>query len=274
MCLLTVPHTIEPKIPIAYHSVVNLFDTIDETPLIENRQEIATLIGRNTAFHEAACRLINATYQLLYDNYKTALVCTNTAKISKVCKRLYERELKNKDGKKAVCHRRLLSAITPQGNLIYDDTIKSLCERVYLIKDDFEASSFTIMEQMFDYAIKGKHEVYACYCPIFGRIEHLLIPDLNLGFVTANKFINPDVTPYRTINFMRFTDIERLKLKKQRLAFNRKVATELISESIKTLRIAKSNHDSIEKHYINSVDWDMVNAKTEDIISRIKSRFK
>ena len=81
-----------------------------------------------------------------------------------------------------------------------------------------------------------RDRIYTCICPLnpHRKIEHILVPELKLGLVTANSFLPLEkaLTPYRVIHFTRFTDMEVLKKKKQRMRFNQRMAAELLDESV------------------------------------------
>ncbi len=270
----TAPHVIEPGFPGACQTTVNLCACWDEALLDQSREEIVRLSLKNKAFHARCTRYLKAARALLADNETIAAECTDYAKVQLFAKKLIHKELPVKKGSVGRAHKRLLSAVTPKGILMYGETVSALCQRVYVIRDDFGAVSRMLMAKLLDAAVAAGYEVYACYCPLEPtvRVEHLLIPELSLGFVTANKFVDTGAKPFRVINFSRFTDIEKLRKKKQRISFNKKAATELFEEAVAILKEAKANHDELEAFYLAAVDFDKVNAVAENVIQAFQSR--
>jgi hypothetical protein len=272
----TAPHIIEPSFPGAYQTVVNFSEFWNEDSLYEKRVNIRDSFIKNKKLHERCCRFLQAANSLLTDSYLIALDCTDSLKIAKFAKRLAQREFGSKKGKGAKENIRLLSAVTPSGVKTYFDTVLKMCDKVFVIKDDFGASSRILLSVLRKILLESGHEIYTCYCPLNPneKIDHIIIPELSIGFVTTNKFVVEDFEPYRVINFSRFTDIDRLKLKKQRLSFNKKAATELIEEAVSILKMAKASHDELEKYYIQAINFDQVDYKQKEVLEKILQRYK
>ena len=270
----TAPHVIEPDYPGACQTTVNLCEYWDEAALDKNREEIVSLNQKNKALHARCTRYLKAAHALLSDNEAIALECTDFLKIRSFSQKLIHKEIPPRKGSAGKEHKRLLSAVTPQGILLYRDTAAALCDRVYVIKDDFGAVSRGVMANLRDAALAAGYEVYTCYCPLepLSKVEHLLIPQLSLGFVTANKFIDPKIPAFRTVNFSRFTNVEQLRRKKQRLSFNKKAACELFEEAVRTLKEAKAVHDDLESCYLTAVDFSRVDEKAQEVIAQFIAR--
>lgn len=66
-------------------------------------------------------------------------------------------------------------------------------------------------------ALAAGLDVISCPCPLFpfGRIEHLFLPELDLGFMMFNRFHSVTLTPERTIHARRFTDLEMIRSRKR-----------------------------------------------------------
>ena len=99
-------------------------------------------------------------------------------------------------------------------------------------------------------------------------IDHILIPELSLAFVTENEYIKFGDN-YRRIHARRFADVEKMHALRGRMLFNRRVARELLREAIKTLSRAKAVHDRIESYYIDAMDFDAVNLLADKLAEDI-----
>lgn len=273
MCDGTPPHAVEPTYPGLFETVINFCEFWDEKKLAENKDVLINLFKKNKECHERCLRFLTAASSLINDNFYITLKNTNTQKIAKLTKRLVLKEFSKKKTKKPIERKRFLSAITPEGIITYTDTATKLAEKIYIIKDELGVSSSLILSLLRQYALEYGYEIYSCYCPMnpYKKLDHLFIPELNLGFMTENKFNKSDIESFRIINFSRFLDIEELKLKKQKINMNRKIVSELMNEAILSLKTAKSIHDDMESFYINAVDFNMVNNKSSSIINLIKS---
>ncbi len=270
----TPPHVIEPQYPGAYESVVNLCSCWDEDYLQAHRTEIIALCKQNSACHQQCVRFLSAAHSLLYDNYVLALNCVNTQKIAKTAAGIVSRECHRKKTGTAVEKKRLLSAITPKGNLCFTETIRTLCPRIYLIKDPYGAASNHLLTAIRSLLLEYDVTLYTCFCPLnpYSKIDHILIPELGLGFVTAGRSVPAESLPdpYRVVSFTRFTDMEQLGKRKQRLHFNRRAAGEILDAAVRSLKRAKILHDAIEKWYTAAMDFKKAGAIGDGVIEAIR----
>ncbi len=267
----TPPHVIEPRYPGAFEQIVPVFECWDDKKLAENKDAIIEMVNRNSKMHEQCCRFLAAAGALIADTYRIALEFTDLTKVERVAERIAAKEFKRMSkgcGKESV---RFISAITNKGVLLYSETAKALAEHIYLIEDDYGVSSKHILAHLRKRALDAGYNVITCYCPMspYDRIDHLFIPELSLGFMTANWFVIPELVPEKVINSRRFTDAEAIKARKKRLSFNRKAIRQMLGHAVSILADAKSSHDQIEKIYINCMDFDKITALTEEVIRQM-----
>lgn len=256
----TPPHVIEPQHPGACETVVNLCSCWDEEILQEERAELLALSRQYSACQQQCVRFINAAHSLLSDNASIALSCTDPAKIAKTAANIIGRECRRRRGISTE-KRRLLSAVTPKGNIGLLETLQS-CPRIYYIKDPYGASSNLLLTALRSLLMECGVTLYTCFCPLnpHGKIDHILVPELGIAFVTGNRAFPLELLPepYRVISFSRFTDMEALSRRKQRLRFNRRASEEILDAAVRSLRRGKSIHDAIEQLYAKAVDFTAV----------------
>lgn len=273
----TPPHVIEPQYPGAYESVINFCDCWDEEDLQKNREAVIDLSQKISACHRQCVGLLKAAHSLLQDNFLLAMTCTDAVKTAKAANHILERECKRCHGLFPKEHKRFLSAVTPKGLLCCTDTINRLCDRIYILKDSYGATGFLFMEEIRTQLLRRGFEIYTCICPLnpHRKIDHIFVPELRLGFVTATPFLplEKSLNPYRVIHFTRFTDMEQLKKKKQRMRFNQRMAAELLDESVRSLQKAKSTHDALEQLYGHAMDYKKINDKSQEILSAIRKKY-
>ncbi|WRS26752.1 hypothetical protein U6B65_10445 [Oscillospiraceae bacterium MB08-C2-2] len=271
----TSPHVIDPKYPGAFESIIDLTSCWDDSKLFACRDEIIPLAQRCSRCHEHCCRFLAAAGSLMSDTYRLALECVNTQKLASHCARLALKEfkpLKNAVPKERV---RFLTAVTNKGVVSFTDTAKKLCDRVYLITDDYGAVSRLMLTAMRSKALEAGYDVISCYCPLapFDKLEQLFIPKLRIGFMTSNRFHNYEEAfdPYRIINYQRFTDNHSFKQKRKRISFNRKVAAQMVEQAQNLLAEAKTHHDELESYYIAAMDFKKAESLTEKTIKKIQT---
>ena len=275
ICDATPPHVIEPKYPGAVESLVNLSACWDTAKLRACGSEIISLSRSCNTRHEHCCRFLNAAAILSGDTYRIALDAVDTRKLAAYADRIAEREfrpLKQRGGRESI---RLLSAVTNRGVHTFTDTINNLCERIFVITDDYGAVSRLLLHKLRSKALAAGYDIITSYCPLgpFDKIEHLLIPGLGLGFVVSNRAhdLGLLLSPHRIINSKRFMDIAELKQSKQRTTFNWKAERQMIDQAHQLLAEAKKLHDELEGYYIAATDFNMVEDITQSLITEMEN---
>lgn len=263
----TAPHVIEPKFVGALEQLINIGDCWDRKYLRNNADEIRTLYLENTAYHQRAQRFLSASSALLSDSRKIATQYTDYEKLVNYAIRLARREIGCAATQKKP-KKRLLTAITSNGVMTYNSTIKLLCERVIVIDDSIGDASEYILKLIAEYAQGCGYETVVCLSPFSHTgVEQVLIPEISLAFAREQTVDN--LEPIRKIHARRFMDLQGLKNHKYRISFNKKAGNDLQNEAIKLLKTAKTVHDELEKHYIEAMNFDAVDEKTEELIKEI-----
>ena len=101
------------------------------------------------------------------------------------------------------------------------------------------------------------------------RIQHLILPELRLAFVTSAPGMEYPGTPYRRIHLDTLLDQKHCRLNKARCRFYRRMHGLLLEEGVENLRAAKASHDKLEKVYNATVDFGGVYALAEREWDRI-----
>ena len=270
----TAPHVLDPKYPGALETIVNMGECWDTELLRKNATEIKMLSGAVSALFERSAKFLNAASSLQGDTLRLVQNCTDGAKIIRYASRLAHREFKKQRGTAGKEHKRFLSAVSSDGVVIHFETLYSLCDRFYVIEDEYGAVSPILLDYLKNYALTAGYDVISCWCPMApkDKIDHLIIPDLGLCFFTSNAVHKPEFEPTQRIHARRFIDMEELKKCRHRIGFNRKASIELISESVRLLNEAKSLHDTLETFYTLSMNFEAANQKTETVIGELFER--
>lgn len=274
VCILNAdsPHCIEPKCLGAIEQVVYFGDFLDTRALYDRASDIVQSLNDLKKLNERCQKFLSAAAAMLRDSCRIANDCTDAAKIQRTAYRIAVREFPQNDTRPGKEKRRLLSAITPEGVTVLHETIQHLCPRIYSIEDEHGASSRLLINELRQRALENGHNVISCYCPLFpyDKPEHILIPSIGIGFTTSNSWHNADYPVYRRIHATRFTDSERLRMRRQLLSFNRRAARELINEAASIQAEAKDKMDYIRKIYADHIDQ----SGTESLIGRMISELE
>ena len=103
-----------------------------------------------------------------------------------------------------------------------------------------------------------------------GRLEHLLIPELGVAFVTSRPGMAYPGKPYRRVRLDALSHPEN----KARLRFRARMAGVLREEGIAALQEAKAAHDLLEGVYNPYVDFEGVRAQAALEAGRLLSWMK
>jgi len=180
----TPPHVIEPMYPGGYQTVINICEFLDEQKLSYRLSNTVDLQTKNNELHKKCCNLLNCANILLADNYQYISKHTDFRKIYSLSKRIIKKEIPLKNNEGGVEHKRLLSAITNQGVKAFSNTITTLADKIYLLKDEYGVASNAILWTLKTALLEKGYEIYSCYCPLNQqtKLEHLFVPELKLGF--------------------------------------------------------------------------------------------
>ena len=266
LCLLdaTAPHVVEPCCWGAVEQIVPLAVCMDEKALHHKAGEILAATRENQTLHAGCRKYIHAAAALLRENRRIEESAMNTDKIRRLAGRIAQREFGSGTAEGHMTHR-FLSAITPDGPLIYHETLQTLCPRIYTIEDDQGAAARALLTELVNLARRAGVDGIVCPCPLAPDEgpEHVLFPSIGVGFTTSGCFHKADFPVYRRIHATRFLNAERLRKKRQILSFNRRAARELLEQACALSAEAKAAHDTMEAYNIAAMDWEKARAMGE-----------
>ena len=271
----TPPHVMEPKFPGARETLVNLYPCWNQDELEGKIDSIKELVREYSNCHKKASDYISLMSALLKENIRVTKECTNFSKIDRYVNNLIKREFaktKPECGREKV---RFLSAVTPNGVKAYTNTIETFCDKIYLIEDDIGVSSDYILKRIRTTALDKNLDIISSYCITnpFEKLEHIIIPQLRVAFITSNRFHKISVSNrQKRVKASRFTDISKPNNKKQYISFNKKAAHSFLKEAVKSMQDAKMYHDLLESIYIACVDFAKVDKLRELLCEDIKKR--
>ncbi len=266
----TAPHVLEPRYWGACEVVVDLCNCADNEQLFRHADAIRAATDACAEQHRRCRQYLEAVHTLLESSRRLADRCTDHEKVQRTAKRLAARECLP-TGRKGTEDRRFLSAVTPEGITVFYSTLQALCPRVYVIEDEYGAAGAHLLQELRHLALESGQHVITCACPLApsDKIEHLLFPAQGVGFTLSNPWHCADFPVYRRIHASRFTDEDTLHQKRQRLAFNRRAARELLAEAVACAAEAKAIHDEMETYSIGATDFAAVDQRRAQVVAQI-----
>ena len=250
----TSPHTIDPLYPAVCEEILN-FGQFWDSGKITDKNEILNITDQNKALHKSVSKYLNAAGQIMLDSYKIALSYTKKAEAKAFAERIIKKHIPKNSGTPYEWVR-FIEGITPEGIISYPETVTEECKNVIVISDKYRACSNIIMNEIRNYCLINGYEIITLKNPFLPSviIDHIIIPELNLAFVTEDNSILFE-TPARRIHSRRFTSNKLLHKSAGHLKLNRKVINSLLDTAVNMLQEAKAVHDKLEKHYINIMNY-------------------
>ncbi len=252
----TAPHTLDPKYPGAYDVIINLGDAWDPKSLTRNKSRIIELCDNISGCHSMATSCIMAAAKLLETNRNIASAYINSPAVQSVFHELSKELRLTKKGKEL---KRLLSAVSVGKTVFFENTLTTLCPRLYVISEEWGAASSNLLEQLHKLALTEQLEVITCYCSIENpdKIDHLIFPSIGVGITTANSFYSVKTDGITPINdLMKPVSSYDIDV----LTGHQGSAHSLIETAGSHIERAKQLHDELEAIYIAAMDFSKVDA--------------
>ena len=259
---------VEPKYPGVVEQYVNLGDCYDRTSLAPLRSQIMDCMKDYKSCYQRAYRCLNAASQVDADARSILLTDELHDRLEKRALGILSREIPHqKSILPGPVRQRFLSAVSHKGRMVLFDTVKAQCSRVYELSDRYGLAHPLLCFLLAEITAAG-FGVVACPSPLApDRLEHLLVPQLGLAFVSSSPALPYPDKAYRRLRLDSMADAELLRRIKARLRFACRMADSLTEEAVASLAQAKAMHDTLESLYNPHVDFDRVN-HTADALCR------
>lgn len=266
----TAPHVIEPKYPAAVDRYVNLGEFYDIAAAKAAREDVIRHTKAVSDAYRRAYRAFGAARQMSDHAAALMLEGLDERKLLRRTDGIVGRELRGK-GSGGKDEYRFLGSLTCQGAVWRFDSVQALCPKVYQLQDSYGFAPAMLQKIHASAAVRGFRAIVCPDPEHIDRIQHLLLPELGLAFVTSRDGMAYSGPVYRKVRLDAMVDNSYSKRFKARLKFSARVAKALRDEGLDALREAKAAHDRLEAVYHPHVDFKGVEqcAKTE--LARIES---
>lgn len=268
----TSPHIVEPKYPGCVDEILHLGDFWDEDFLRKHKDEIIETSKEVSRLFTRAYRFLKAAKDI-YDDWKAAnsegldTGLANQKAYYVIEKSLGKLPIASKPGKQ---RHLFASAISPDGLVNYLDTVIRQASMVYVIKGEPGTGKTTLMKEVADSAVKRGVSVEIYHCALDPtKIEHLLIPELDVAFTThiephTYQSESSEVIDMNECISERVTDKYADLVKK-----DKEIMEALLDTGISFLDKARTTHDKLEAYYAPTMDFDRIESIRQETVKRI-----
>lgn len=263
---------VEPKYPGVVERYVNMGDCYNKEALFPLRREITDCMAGYKGCYQRAYRCLGAAAEIMEDQRSALLTEALSQKLAKRARGILTREVPRRKGElPGKVKQRFLGAITHRGPMTLYHTALAQCGRVYALTDSYGLAHELLIHLLSGVTTSG-YDVVACPDPMApDRLAHLLIPQLDLAFLTDSSALPREMTPYRRVRLDVMADANILRHSRPRLRFARKVSAALTEEAVASLAQAKAMHDDLEAIYNPHVDFDLAEQIARNIWGEIQT---
>lgn len=279
----TSPHVIDPITPGAVDSIINFGEFWDDGNIVQEKEKIIKYNETCSRWYRIAYNYLRAAKAVSDNLSMIQEEGIELSEIYKLAADIIAKEYRSYDISMQAGRIRKFFAtgITPDGCINYSQSLVTDMEKIYLVNvpEGYYNSSF--MHVLLDGAVYRGFDVECYYCPMDPeeKIEHLIIPELKLAFITTNKW--HDLEPWEMtcedglmkeitlIDISDFQSIYYAERHRDTLQQGSKTYEKLIQTALAALDRAKETHDLVEQLYIKNMDFSKVDALVEQTVKEI-----
>lgn len=267
----TAPHIVDPKNPGAIDELINLGEFWNDGAIAEHRDQILRVNMEVGRYFARAYKYLQAAYSIYRDNeviYDTAMdhgkanvIIANT--VDKIFEEVDVSEVQGKQ------RHLFASAITPNG-LVNFLSFLLTTEEVIVLEGKPGTGTERFIERARQAAVERGIDTESYYCALNPyKLEHLVIPEMNISITTKNPSHEVDTAPTIEMNFDEYLDKSRLANYKEEIKFNQEEFKKLLDRAVQTIRNAKNLHDELENFYYPNMNFSDVQKCQDTILGRL-----
>ena len=283
----TSPHITDPVTPGAVDKIINLGEFWNEEGIALNKDEIIDLNEDCSGWYRIAYNYLNAAKSVFKNLEEIYYKAVEDSEIYRVVADIVTSEY----GEYPICLRPgrqkkfFAGAITPGGLVNYLRSLLDNIQKVYLVSVPEGFSNQSFMEVLKEGAVYRGFDTEVFYCPMGPdeKIDHIIVPQLSLAFITVNEY--HDLEPWELFDEEEDSE-EREKeltlidisdyMKQHVLEENTLLMAELKEEyeillgrAIKALECARKAHMKVESMYIPNMNFTRISALSDEVFEEL-----
>jgi GTPase SAR1 family protein len=270
----TAPHMIDPKFPGCVDEIVNFGEYWDESGLLKQKDQIFSLQDKVKCLYKRVYKYLK-TSRIIIDDleeiYSSAVIKRlSDAKSEEIIDSVFK-DVK-RENKTPFQRHMFASGITPEGSIHFLDDLFDKVHRRFVISGKTGTGKSALLKRIFNEAVDRGLDVDVFHCPMnTEKIEHMIIKELDIGFVTSIKpHILSNIREDDKLVDMDFVlDYTRLKDYEADIKYNNSVAWDLFKSAIKVLENIKNTRNQLEGIYISNMNFGVTDKVREQILAKI-----
>lgn len=263
----TAPHVIDPQIPGARDSIVNLGECLNEPAMRPRLPHIKACMQDHAALSRRARACMQAACTLSRDNAAIVDTATDAKRMTQMTRALISAVLTGDapPQETPVLRRVITDAVTPKGELCL--IAENPQPRVIRLCAHY-AQDLTCVLREVSFAVRAAgYSVEEHLCPwVPGRLLHLSVPALGVLLTTSDL-----LTSEQTFDFSACLPQSSL-LRKEGLLEQGRAGVKLhLHRAVAALQQAKELHDELETFYVPNMDFARWQKKFDETLASLKA---
>ncbi|HEY9060767.1 MAG TPA: ATPase [Pseudobacteroides sp.] len=266
----TAPHVVDPKHPGAVDEILNFGEFWNEEGIRAHKSDIINTTREIGYIFSRAYKYLKAAYAIYEGSAAIYSDALNKEEVNKFSAKIIDDVLGGVEvGKEGKQRSMFASALTPNGYCNYLDTIMTT-GKVYEFRGGLGTHEDLILEKVKAAAIERGLYVEAYYCALNPyKLDHLLIPDLDVAFTTTNEYHTSKVSVFSSVDMQAYMNRAVLANYKDDLNQNLKEFDNIMSIALQTINRAKALHDKLETYYVPNIRFEEIDRCFEKTLARI-----
>lgn len=280
----TAPHIVDPKNPGAVDEIINLGEFWDEDKMVAVKQTVLqsnTRVGRlfKIAYHQLA------EAKVIKDELDSYLEeAANHARINETAGKIIKKVLDDAPvqyEKEAKSRRLFATAFTPQGQWHHLDTILQDVKKLYLVTGEATGLTSRIVGAAARAAYEGGLDTRVFHCPLDPEnVDLVVIPQQGCAVmkdIPGIEFKPQEVNSIKKVkiyNINQYLNEKVLAIYEGEINSARNRLADAINRAISYISQAKAEHDLMESYYIPAMNFEAINAKRDEILTRVMKYVK
>jgi len=251
----TAPHVIDPIRPGAADGILNLGVCLEEGQLEKEKEALEPLYAHISAAYARAYRYLSAAHALRDDAaaiYDAAFSLKNRRQLE------HEMQALLPQAEEGGTFHAYAQAITCQGMIQHLDSIRT--GAVFCLDVPWGFDVHALLAPLFSDARRGRLRTEVYHDPL----DASMLSHLAVGNVLFTSAVFADAPVHAPA-----LDKEILRREAPRLAFDRAVYDLTLNQAIEALSEAKSLHDSLERYYIDAMDFGRLIAIKQEFMETL-----
>ena len=272
----TSPHITDPVTPGAVDTIIHLGEWWNEKELKQKKNHILKSNDTIKCWFSNAYNCLKAANEMrvMMKNIYQGAICAG--EVYKTTADIIRKEFACNPVSLSLgkCKKYFATAITPLGIVNHMPSLIKSYKKIYCLNSAPGIETADILKMISDSVVHRGISVEEFYCPMDpeNNIEHLLIPEMEMAFITLNDFHDMDMwecsAATNVIEMREFIDWNSVDKYSSAIRFAEEESERLINKAIMYLKKAKQEHDVLEGYYVPNMDFEKISELADEWIAK------